>query len=158
MHKQIHCGSFRLELNAYTREYLEAGLSLAFAARPAIAYAETNVFGLVFFEYLEREEGMNSQHAHLINGKMVEDNYRIRRFPKETFVGECTVMAWEWLESVQYETVLANRRTQIQRQRIDGPPYFIKKGFRIQTGEDGILGDHHGIICFVRPEYMVCYQ
>ncbi len=161
MREQIHCGNFRLELTAYTRDYLETGLSLAFAARPAVAYALTNVFGIVFFQYLEREEGMNSHHAHLVNGAVVEEQYRIHRFPYDTYVGECSIMAWEWLESVEYEHMLVGRRDQIWRERRgshNSPGYSIKKGFRIRTSDDGILGDHHGVICQVFPEYMVCYQ
>ncbi len=160
MREQIHCGNFRLELTAYTRDYLETGLSLAFAARPAIAYAITNIFGIIFFQYLEREEGMNSRHVHLVDGEMVEDRYQINRFPRATYVGECSVMTWEWLESVEYERMLVGRRSQIFQRRggPNSPGYSVKKGFRIKTGDDGILGEHHGVICHILPEYMVCYQ
>lgn len=160
MQEQIHCGNFYLELTAYGREYLEAGMSLAFAARPAMAYAFTRVFGIVFFQYVEREEFTNSHHDHLVNGEVVDDHYAIHRFPQDTYVGECTIMTWNWLQEIEYETVLAGKRNQIFKNMggVDGPSYFIKKGFRIRTSNDGILGDHHGVICHIRPEYMVCYQ
>lgn len=160
MHEQINCGNFRMELTAYTREYLEAGMSLAFAARPAMAYAYTKIFGIVFFQYVEREEFLNNNHPHLIKGEIVDAHYAIQRFPQSTYVGECTIMAWNWLQEIEYETVLVGRRNQIFMEMggVNGPSYFIKKGFEIRTSDDGILGDHHGVICYIKPAYMVCYQ
>ena len=157
MRVPINHDNFKFELQATGRDYFETGMSLAFAARHATAWAETQTFGLIFFEHVQREEGIRGSHSHLIDGHMITEYYKIERFPRAYSVGPCTLIAWDWLQKYPYRKTIGNAWKEIGRTK-QAMPYVSEKGFRIFTGDDGRLGDHHGVICQVEPMYLISYQ
>lgn len=157
MRHTISHDNFKLELVAYGRDYFETGMSLVFAARHAMAWAKSESFGLIFFEHVQREEGIRGSHSHLIDGHVITEFYPIKRFDTPLSAGPCTLLAWDWLQEYDYKKVTRNAqiRTGKTAQAI---PYVSDKGFRIYSGDDGRLGDHHGVICHIEPTYLISYQ
>lgn len=153
----INHDNFKFELVAYGRHYFEAGMSMVFAARHAMAWAKTECFGLIFFEHVQREEGIQSVHSHLIDDHVITEAYRIERFDKPLSAGPCIVLAWEWLLQYDYRKIARNAQKQTGK-TVQAIPYVSDKGYQIRSGEDGRLGDHHGVICHIEPMYLISYQ
>ena len=157
MRHPINHDNFKFELVAHGRDYFETGMSLVFAARYAMAWAKTECFGLVFFEHVQREEAIRHNHSHLIDGHLITEWYQIERFDQTLSVGPCTLLAWDWLQEYNYKKITRNAQKQSGK-TLQSIPYTSDKGFRIHSGDDGRLGDHHGVICHIEPMYLISYQ
>ena len=143
--------NYAVRVIARGRDHFEMALSLAFNGEECRFYAVyPKAFGLVFFNWVTDSDKESGPILH----ELTEDfHYKDTSTPLEwtkpanpLCVGECLDLAWDWLVNQPEENYPLQEW---------GNDILYEKGFIITTGDVwGHVGQSHGTICSVRPEWM----
>lgn len=142
--------NYTVNVVANGREHFELALCLAFNGNSASHYAVyPKPFGLVFFWWIPDSDWMDGivLNERNENGEYAVCDPETGVKPKHPLcMGECLDIAWDWLSEQPKERYpLQGRWNDIS----------YEKGFEITAGNGGNIGNHQGIICMVKPTWML---
>ena len=143
----------RIMLVSSTMDDFERGISIMMGGGYASYYAITKRWGLVLFWFVDKQEGMRTEHTHWLwdekagQSGMYTETYQIVKFVEDEKMtaGPCIEFVLKWLLEERPEDY------EEPMEHFDGS---TSKGFTISSGDGwfgGHVGDHRGAFGYIKP-------